>query len=185
MSWAAHPLIGHDLSKVRVHADQDAEEATRAANAAAITAGNDVLIAPWAYRPDTDWGMRVMAHELVHVAQAGAAEHPATQLFTDRGDTQEREAESVSSAVLAGETVSASAAPVAAYAAFDLADFWAMFSGDSDETKKQPTPQAPDDKAVLELQRKMRDQKLIMETMTNIQNQRHETSKQIARGIRG
>lgn len=63
------PRFGHDFSQVRVHTDARAEESARAVKALAYTVGRDVVFGSGQYRPGTVAGDRLLAHELVHVAQ--------------------------------------------------------------------------------------------------------------------
>jgi len=60
--------LGQDLTHVRLHTGGDAERATRAAGARALTTGSHVLLAS-DVAPGTDSGDRVLRHELVHVLQ--------------------------------------------------------------------------------------------------------------------
>ncbi len=63
------PRFGHDLSKVRIHSDENAAEAARTVNARAFTAGRDVVFGKGEYTPQNGEGQRLLAHELVHVVQ--------------------------------------------------------------------------------------------------------------------
>lgn len=65
--------LGHDFSRVRVHADARANESARAVNAAAFTAGSDIVFGSGTYSPQTPRGRRLITHELVHVVQHQAA----------------------------------------------------------------------------------------------------------------
>ena len=65
--------LGHDFSSVRVHADPRSSRSALELQAHAYTVGRHIAFAPGRYRPDTIEGKRLMAHELVHVAQQGAA----------------------------------------------------------------------------------------------------------------
>jgi hypothetical protein len=67
------PRLGHDFGRVRVHSDATAAETARAIGADAFTIGNDVAFAAGRYSPETPAGRRLLAHELVHVAQQGNA----------------------------------------------------------------------------------------------------------------
>ena len=67
------PRFGYDFSHVRVHADTGAADVTRTVNARAFTLGRDVVFAQGQYATDTTEGKRLMAHELTHVVQQGAA----------------------------------------------------------------------------------------------------------------
>ncbi len=66
--------MGHDLSAVRVHTGPDAAAAARSVQARAFTLGGDIVFGAAEYAPDTDSGKRLMAHELTHVVQQGAAQ---------------------------------------------------------------------------------------------------------------
>jgi hypothetical protein len=72
------PRFGHDFSGVRVHADAAAEHAAHTLDARAFTAGRDVVFARGEYAPTTAAGRRLLAHELTHVIQQGAASPLAT-----------------------------------------------------------------------------------------------------------
>jgi hypothetical protein len=65
------PRFGLDLSRVRVHTDPQAEETAGALNARAFTAGSDIVFGKGQYAPQTQGGLRLLAHELTHVAQQG------------------------------------------------------------------------------------------------------------------
>lgn len=67
------PRFGRDFSDVRVHAGPDAAKIARQVNARAFTIGRDVVFGAGEYRPDTNDGRRLMAHELTHTVQQGAA----------------------------------------------------------------------------------------------------------------
>jgi hypothetical protein len=67
------PRFGHDFSQVRVHTDAKAAESARAINALAYTTGWDVVFGAGQYTPETSTGRRLLAHELAHVVQQGAA----------------------------------------------------------------------------------------------------------------
>jgi LysM repeat protein len=65
------PRLGHDFSRVRVHADSEAAESATAVNALAYTVGNDLVFGHGQYSPATRGGQRLLAHELAHVVQQG------------------------------------------------------------------------------------------------------------------
>jgi Domain of unknown function (DUF4157) len=58
-----------DLSHVRVHTDPAAAARAQALRAAAFTLGRDVYFAAGRFRPDTEPGRALIAHELAHVSQ--------------------------------------------------------------------------------------------------------------------
>ena len=67
------PRLGADFSGVRVHTDAGAAEMAGELAAQAFTHGQDVYMAEGKYSPGTDTGKRLLAHELAHVVQQGAA----------------------------------------------------------------------------------------------------------------
>jgi hypothetical protein len=73
-------LLGYDFSAVRLHRES---AAAAAEGAHAVTTGFDVHLAPGRFRPDLPLGRALLAHELVHVAQQGAAPHRRLASLTD------------------------------------------------------------------------------------------------------
>jgi outer membrane protein OmpA-like peptidoglycan-associated protein len=67
------PRFGQDFGRVRVHTGPRAAEAAHSIGALAFTAGRDVAFAAGRYAPETSAGRRLLAHELTHVVQQGAA----------------------------------------------------------------------------------------------------------------
>ena len=67
------PRFGRDFSTVRVHTDAAAAASARQVNSLAYTVGNDIVFADQRYGPTTPTGQRLLAHELTHVVQQGAA----------------------------------------------------------------------------------------------------------------
>lgn len=65
------PRFHHDFGEVRVHTDARAEATSRALSARAFTVGSDIAFAAGEYRPDTEAGRQLLAHELTHVVQQG------------------------------------------------------------------------------------------------------------------
>ncbi len=63
------PRFGRDFGHVRVHVDDRAGGLAAAVNAKAFTLGQDIVFGARAYRPETDSGRRLLAHELTHVLQ--------------------------------------------------------------------------------------------------------------------
>ena len=61
--------LGADLSGVRVHSGEEANESAAAVGAHAYTVGNHVVFQKGVHAPHTDSGRRVLAHELAHVVQ--------------------------------------------------------------------------------------------------------------------
>lgn len=65
--------FGQDFSSVRVHADAAAASSASQLNAQAYTAGRDIVFDAGRFAPGTTTGRRLLAHELAHVVQQGAA----------------------------------------------------------------------------------------------------------------
>ncbi|HMI52389.1 MAG TPA: DUF4157 domain-containing protein [Candidatus Saccharimonadales bacterium] len=63
------PRLGSDFGGVRVHTNEEAASTARALNARAFTLGNDVVFNSGEYVPSSLSGKKLIAHELVHVAQ--------------------------------------------------------------------------------------------------------------------
>jgi hypothetical protein len=62
-----------DLSTIRVHRDGPAGKSARAVNARAYTVGHHLVFAAGEYRPGTEQGRLLLAHELTHTVQQAAA----------------------------------------------------------------------------------------------------------------
>lgn len=82
------PRLGADLSRVRVHVDQPAAALTHALHARALTVGGNIFFGAGQWRPTTQQGRRLLAHELTHVLQQGPARRectdPPTNAFSDK-----------------------------------------------------------------------------------------------------
>lgn len=63
------PRFGHDLSSVRVHADEKADAASAAVHARAFTVGSDIVFRRGEHAPNTQSGRALLAHELAHTIQ--------------------------------------------------------------------------------------------------------------------
>ncbi|HUF60490.1 MAG TPA: DUF4157 domain-containing protein [Verrucomicrobiales bacterium] len=63
----------HDFGRVRVHTGPQAAASASAVQARAYTVGSSVVFGADQYRPETESGRSLLAHELTHVAQQGAA----------------------------------------------------------------------------------------------------------------
>lgn len=61
--------FGRDIPAVRIHTGSRADRAARAVNAEAFTLGSDVVFRRGTYRPDSEAGRHLLAHELTHVLQ--------------------------------------------------------------------------------------------------------------------
>ncbi|MBI1299067.1 DUF4157 domain-containing protein [bacterium] len=65
--------FGADFSQVRVHTGPQADALNRSLNAKAFTTGGDIFFGQGQYQPDNTSGQKLLAHELTHTVQQGAA----------------------------------------------------------------------------------------------------------------
>ena len=61
--------FGYDFSGVRIHTGAGAESMNRDIRSFAFTSGSDIFFNSGQYRPETDSGRHLLAHELTHVVQ--------------------------------------------------------------------------------------------------------------------
>jgi Domain of unknown function (DUF4157) len=73
------PRFGRDLSAVRLHVGGSANAAAARINARAFTLGNEIGFAQGEFRPDTEHGRHLLAHELAHVVQQSARSNAVIQ----------------------------------------------------------------------------------------------------------
>lgn len=101
-------VLGQDFSDVNVHTDSQSDELNKQLGAKAFTTGNDIFFRSGAYNPGNSDGQRLIAHELTHVAQQGAAQEslgrpPSVQgkmTVNDPDDQYESEADNVADVVM-------------------------------------------------------------------------------------
>jgi hypothetical protein len=99
------PRFGHDFSRVRVHANEQAAQSAHAVHALAYTVGRHVVFAAGQYTPGTHHGNALIAHELAHVVQqSGGADSPGSAPMTigNRCDAAEIDADRAAAHVLHG-----------------------------------------------------------------------------------
>ena len=77
--------FARDFGDVRVHTGAEAARSAEAIGARAFTVGRDLVFAHGAYRPGQDEGRRLLAHELAHTVQQGAAAPISVQRDTGAG----------------------------------------------------------------------------------------------------
>lgn len=88
--------FGTDLSQVRVHNNANSDRLNNSLNARAFTAGKDILFARNEYRPWSNEGRSLIAHELTHAIQQSSIHTPVEETGrlnsrisnTDRGIVQ-------------------------------------------------------------------------------------------------
>ncbi len=90
------PRFGHDFSRVRIHSDEGAAAAAEAVRSRALTVGRHIVFSRGAWKPETDHGMRLLAHELTHVVQqnaVGDVEAMSVSGVTEQGEQHARDVE--------------------------------------------------------------------------------------------
>jgi Domain of unknown function (DUF4157) len=119
--FAAHYRVGGtapDLSGVRVHYAA-ADDLCRSLGALAFTVSSDIYVRSDCFRPQTQAGLWLLAHEVAHVVQqrcwraAAAAPAPGRLTVSQPYGPHEKEADAAASAVMAGKpfTFASGAAP--------------------------------------------------------------------------
>jgi hypothetical protein len=95
--------LGHDFGHVRVHTDARAAQSARAVGALAYTVGQQLVFDGGQYRPSTQAGQRLLAHELTHVVQQGSGSRFQGKLEIGSPDSrEEREADAAAEAFGSG-----------------------------------------------------------------------------------
>lgn len=95
-----------DLSAVRLHTGPEAHAAAAGLSARAFTIGRDIAFGAGQYQPDSPAGRKLLAHELTHTVQQGAAGVIRRQP-TDRPQPTLEEQRATIERILAREVVSA------------------------------------------------------------------------------
>jgi hypothetical protein len=97
--------FGRDFGGVRVHDDSAAAASARDVDAHAYTVGQHVVFDAGRYRPQTDAGRHLLAHELAHTIQQDGLQRAGTSSLVDQGPEYRRlevEADRMASAALHG-----------------------------------------------------------------------------------
>lgn len=95
--------FGYDFGGVRIHTDSRAAESARAVNALAYTVGRNLVFGAGEYSPNSVTGKVMIAHELTHVVQQASGPSVGAVLRVgDPGDQLERQADDLSSRLVAG-----------------------------------------------------------------------------------
>ncbi|WP_229784625.1 eCIS core domain-containing protein [Deinococcus radiotolerans] len=61
--------LNHDLSRVRIHDDAEADRLAKGVNALAFTTGTDIFFQAGRFNPNTQTGLELLAHEVTHTVQ--------------------------------------------------------------------------------------------------------------------
>jgi len=85
------PRFGHDFGDVRIHTGPQADRVARRVHATAFTVGTDVGFRTGAYRPETQDGRHLLAHELAHVVQQRDSPRRASSRSTLRRQADNEE----------------------------------------------------------------------------------------------
>jgi Domain of unknown function (DUF4157) len=103
--------LNADLSRVRVHTNEEAAASTAAVSAKAFTLGENIYFARDLYDPVSPRGQRLIAHEVMHTQQQPSGARVGSALSTP-GDAVEREANAAADAFISGAAMpKLSAAP--------------------------------------------------------------------------
>ena len=92
------PQLG-DLSDVRVHTGDYANDLNHAVSAKAFATGTDVYFGKDQYKPGSSDGDKLIAHELAHVVQQRGAPTSGPLTVSNPGDAMENEADAVADKV--------------------------------------------------------------------------------------
>jgi Domain of unknown function (DUF4157) len=98
--------FGQSFDGVRIHDDADASALTELHGAEALTVGKDIAFRAGRFRPESEQGDRILAHELAHVVQqqgAGDAGPQAKGEVSQPHEPAEQEAEAAATRVARGE----------------------------------------------------------------------------------
>jgi hypothetical protein len=98
-------FFGRDFSRVRIHADGQADSLARDLGALAFTVGDHVAFAANRYEPESQQGASLLAHELSHVVQqsSGLDSQLLQKGIGSPGDRYEQEADSNADRFARGE----------------------------------------------------------------------------------
>jgi hypothetical protein len=61
--------LNHDLSRVRIHDDAEADKLAKGVNSIAFTTGTDIFFRRGQFNPNTRTGLELLAHEVTHTVQ--------------------------------------------------------------------------------------------------------------------
>ncbi|NRD44902.1 eCIS core domain-containing protein, partial [Corallococcus exiguus] len=98
--------FGRPFDGVRVHTDARASGFAAQHQAEAVTTGQDIAFGTSKYRPGTEGGDRLLAHELTHVVQQGTSARGAPQAKSEvstPNEPAEMQADAAASRVMSGQ----------------------------------------------------------------------------------
>lgn len=119
--------FGQDFSAIRIHDTPRAAASAEGIAAHAYTVGPHIAFNRGRFRPDTDSGKRLLAHELAHTVQQGATRRGPvdTGRISRPGDRHEAEAQHAARAATTGAPMprlSPGAAPISRYSPEEFAE---------------------------------------------------------------
>lgn len=85
------PRLGYDLSSVRIHTDSIAGQSAQAIHARAYTLNSNIVFGRGEYKPESETGRHLIAHELTHTIQQIG--HINRQDDMDAGTSEHRDAD--------------------------------------------------------------------------------------------
>jgi hypothetical protein len=80
--------IGADFSSVKIHTGPDAAQMSSQLGAKAFTHGNDIYFNEGNFQPGTSEGKHLLAHELTHTVQQGAAVRRSPEMSVSEAEPQ-------------------------------------------------------------------------------------------------
>jgi hypothetical protein len=100
--------LGADLSRVRIHADHEADALSRSVEALAFTTGPDIFFRAGRYQPGSSHGFHLLAHEAAHVVQQATGSLAGMPYargisVSDPNDRFEQAAEASAARIAAGQ----------------------------------------------------------------------------------
>lgn len=110
--------FGRDFGQVRIHDSPRAAASAEGIGAHAYTVGNHIAFNRGQYRPDTESGRLLLAHELAHTVQQAGASPAGAHRVSRPADRHEAEAHRAARAAVTGAPVpvlSPGAAPISRY----------------------------------------------------------------------
>ncbi len=81
-----------DFSRIKIHTDNKADSLNRSVQARAFTTGQDIFFRQGEYNPGSKQGQELLAHELTHTIQQGAAPQTSQQVQRHTSPNLQREA---------------------------------------------------------------------------------------------
>lgn len=133
--------MGADFSGVRVHPDGEAADTAQDLSARAFTVGNHIAFNEGEYQPGTSEGRHLLAHELTHTVQQGAAETVATKRIQRKEERDAEEGEEPTPEEKAAALAAAQAAEAIATQAHSTGETQAGQSRNEATTKQEETGQ--------------------------------------------